>query len=187
LIPYCLIGDILGKGGMILGEKILKNSSKYETNLKSIYDLERILRRIKLHKLHPLELTYLATSLNSILTILKESKEDKINFDVKLMEGIEELKGYLYNRFNLEMCARFKIEQIDSNIFREGIYPDIDNILELQNRELSKLIGHYEYRELEGSELWLERDANYRTKKNDPGKKFMRAVRAEVRDLNLTK
>ncbi len=122
-----------------LSEKILKNSSKYETNLKSIYDLERILRRIKLHKLHPLELTYLATSLNSILTILKESKEDKINFDVKLMEGIEELKGYLYNRFNLEMCARFKIEQIDSNIFREGIYPDIDNILELQNRELSKL------------------------------------------------
>jgi beta-N-acetylhexosaminidase len=52
---------------------------------------------------------------------------------------------------------------------------------------ITKLIGHYEYRELEGSELWLERDANYRTKKNDPGKKFMRAVRAEVRDLNLTK
>jgi len=52
---------------------------------------------------------------------------------------------------------------------------------------ITKLIGHYEYRELEGSELWLERDANYRTKKNDPGKKFMRDVRAEVRDLNLTK
>jgi len=52
---------------------------------------------------------------------------------------------------------------------------------------ITKLIGHYEYRELEGSELWLERDANYRTKKNDPGRKFMRAVRAEVRDLNLTK
>ncbi len=108
-----------------LSEKILKNSSKYETNLKSIYDLERILRRIKLHKLHPLELTYLATSLNSILTILKESKEDKINFDVKLMEGIEELKGYLYYRFNLgDVWPRFKIGSQDwiGYFFRGRVY-----------------------------------------------------------------
>lgn len=52
---------------------------------------------------------------------------------------------------------------------------------------ITKLIGHYEYRELEDSELWLEMDKNYRTEKKDPGKKFMRAVREAVGDLNLTK
>jgi len=52
---------------------------------------------------------------------------------------------------------------------------------------ITKLIGHYEYRELENSDLWLEQDAGYRTQKNDPGKKFMRAVREAVGDLNLTK
>ena len=52
---------------------------------------------------------------------------------------------------------------------------------------ITKLIGHYEYRELENSELWLEKDKGYRTQKKDPGKKFMSAVRQEVWDLNLTK
>ncbi len=52
---------------------------------------------------------------------------------------------------------------------------------------ITKLIGHYEYRELEGSEEWLELDSGYRTEKKDPGEKFMRAVRSKVRDLNLTK
>jgi beta-N-acetylhexosaminidase len=52
---------------------------------------------------------------------------------------------------------------------------------------INKLIGHYEYRELEGSQEWLEMDSGYRTEKRDPGEKFMRAVRSRVRDLNLTK
>jgi len=47
------------------------------------------------------------------------------------------------------------------------------------------LIGHYEYRQMEGTSLWLEKDKGYRTVKNDPGKKFMRDVRKSVRDLGL--
>jgi beta-N-acetylhexosaminidase len=52
---------------------------------------------------------------------------------------------------------------------------------------ITKLIGHYEYRELESSEDWLELDSNYRTEKRDPGERFMRAVRSRVSDLNLTR
>jgi beta-N-acetylhexosaminidase len=52
---------------------------------------------------------------------------------------------------------------------------------------ITHLIGHHEYRELEGSELWLELDKGYRTKKSDPGDRFMSAVRNAVEDLNLTK
>ena len=52
---------------------------------------------------------------------------------------------------------------------------------------IKKLIGHYEYREEEGTPEWLELDSGYRTKKHDPGRKFMRDVRERVKDLNLTK
>jgi len=52
---------------------------------------------------------------------------------------------------------------------------------------ITKLIGHYEYRELEGSDEWLELDNGYRTEKKDPGEKFMKAIRSRVQDLNLTK
>lgn len=47
------------------------------------------------------------------------------------------------------------------------------------------LIGHYEYRAMETTPLWLERDKGYRTQKSDPGKVFMRQVRAAVADLGL--
>ena len=52
---------------------------------------------------------------------------------------------------------------------------------------ITHLIGHHEYREMEKTELWLERDAGYRTEKSDPGEKFMADVREAVVDLNLSK
>jgi len=48
-------------------------------------------------------------------------------------------------------------------------YPTIENI-----------IGHYEYRDFENNQLWLEKDASYRTKKADPGIRFMKKIRQAV-------
>ncbi len=47
------------------------------------------------------------------------------------------------------------------------------------------LIGHYEYTKFENSPLWMENDPDYRTKKTDPGNRFMSAVRKKVSNLNL--
>ncbi len=69
--------------------------------------------------------------------------------------------------------------QLESNIklirYLKDKYPTIE-----------KIIGHYEYRKLENSKYWLELDSSYRTEKRDPGKKFMKAVRDRIEDLNLT-
>jgi len=50
---------------------------------------------------------------------------------------------------------------------------------------ISYLIGHLEYRKMEKTPLWLERDKGYRTTKKDPGARFMRDVRKNVQDLHL--
>lgn len=47
------------------------------------------------------------------------------------------------------------------------------------------LIGHMEYRRMEDTDLFLERDPKYRNTKPDPGGDFMRQVRARVADLKL--
>ena len=47
------------------------------------------------------------------------------------------------------------------------------------------LIGHHEYRQMEKTSLWLEKDKGYRTVKSDPGKKFMSEMRQATRDLHL--
>jgi len=54
------------------------------------------------------------------------------------------------------------------------------NYLQAKYPTIKHIIGHHEYREFESSPLWLERDAGYRTKKADPGEKFMNDVRNSV-------
>ncbi|TBR22185.1 N-acetylmuramoyl-L-alanine amidase [bacterium] len=60
-------------------------------------------------------------------------------------------------------------------------------VRELKERHpaIEYLIGHHEYRKFEGSALWKEKDAGYRTAKSDPGDKFMADVRRRVADLGL--
>lgn len=68
--------------------------------------------------------------------------------------------------------------QLESNIrlvkYLKNKYPSI-----------KYLIGHLEYQKMQSSPLWLEKDANYRTIKADPGKKFMHDVRQGVVSLKL--
>ncbi|MGB5691961.1 MAG: peptidoglycan recognition family protein [Flavobacteriaceae bacterium] len=47
------------------------------------------------------------------------------------------------------------------------------------------LIGHYEYTNFESHQLWLEKDDNYRTEKEDPGEDFMKEVRNNTKRFNF--
>ncbi len=122
-----------------LSQKLMENSNKYDTHLKNIYDLERILRRLKLQKLHPVELTYISMSLYAISNLLKDAKKDNIEYNKKLDDDIEEFLLYLNKTFDLTICAKFRIEQIDDNIFKSGVYPNIDTLLQKQKDEIAKL------------------------------------------------
>jgi N-acetylmuramoyl-L-alanine amidase-like protein len=51
---------------------------------------------------------------------------------------------------------------------------------------ITHLIGHSEYRAMEGHPYFVERDPAYRNQKPDPGDAFLKAVRAEVADLKLS-
>ena len=78
--------------------------------------------------------------------------------------GVENVGGEANTKEDLTL------EQLNANIrlvkYLQAKYPSIKNV-----------IGHYEYREFENTPLWLEKDDGYRTKKADPGEKFMRDVR----------
>ena len=122
-----------------LSEKLIDQSERYDTHLKNIYDLERITRRIKLQKLHPVELTYIAMSLDAITKLLRDIQQDQITQEEKMLEGVIEFQRYLRETFNLDICAKFRIDQINDNIFEEGVYPTIDRLLAKQQTEMSKL------------------------------------------------
>ncbi|MDD3343279.1 MAG: DNA mismatch repair protein [Sulfurospirillaceae bacterium] len=122
-----------------LSEQLLKDYKKFEIALKQVYDLERILRRIALKKLHPLELDYLNTSLESILEIFKEVRFKKIATPKDLLDESEALFTMLQNTFLLDSCAKFRKDQISENIFVHGIYPQIDKMQNTKQERLTVL------------------------------------------------
>jgi len=68
--------------------------------------------------------------------------------------------------------------QVQSNIalveYLKAKYPTIEY-----------LVGHHEYRQMEKTSLWLEKDKGYRTVKNDPGDAFMVKVHSKTKYLGL--
>jgi len=86
--------------------------------------------------------------------------------------GIENVGGYANKRDDLTPAQR----QANKDLIRylKHKYPTIQY-----------LIGHHEYKQMENTSLWLEKDKGYRTVKADPGAKFMAEMREAVKDLYL--
>ncbi len=115
-------------------ERFLSQFSHTQTLLKQVYDIERILRRIKLKKLHPFEINYLYSSL---LAVEKIASEHDLGM-VELSE-VAKLKSEIAAIFDLDECAKYRIDQIDSNIFNEGVNLFIDRLQVEIEAELAKL------------------------------------------------
>ncbi len=137
LNPIC-DKDILEKR-YNLTELLLPSIDRFETHLKQIYDLERITRRIKLRKLHPVELTYIAMSMEAVLKLLDDAQGNGLEVESRLYDETQEMLKVLNDTFKLDVCARFRIEQINDNLFKDGIYPAIDTIVKRQQKEVNKM------------------------------------------------
>jgi len=62
---------------------------------------------------------------------------------------------------------------------------DLVYYLKAKYPSIEYLVGHHEYKQMESTSLWLEKDKGYRTTKSDPGEKFMSEVRNGVECLGL--
>ncbi len=68
--------------------------------------------------------------------------------------------------------------QVQANI-------DLVYYLKAKYPSIEYLIGHHEYRQMEQTSLWLEKDKGYRTVKADPGDAFMHKVDSKTKSLRL--
>jgi len=129
--------------GMI--EKFLQGYEEVETLLKQVYDIERILRRIKLKKAHPFEMNYLHTSLYALEKIAQLVEEMELGLERIGKEDIYRFRRYLEDVFDFEECAKYRQDQIQSNIFRLGVHLGVDeterSLKEIESR-LQDLKGH---------------------------------------------
>ncbi len=87
--------------------------------------------------------------------------------------------GLNYNSIGIENVGG---ENSKDNLTQEQLRTNIELVKELKRRfsTIEYLIGHYEYRCFEKSDLWLEVDENYRTEKDDPSVRFMNKLRENL-------
>ncbi len=86
--------------------------------------------------------------------------------------GVENIGGK--NNNSEDLTAAQLQANIDLVLYLKAKYPSIEY-----------MIGHHEYKQMESTSLWLEKDKGYRTNKSDPGDKFMSDVRKAVNCLEL--
>jgi DNA mismatch repair protein MutS len=121
-------------------DRVSPHLVELDSNLRRIYDLERILRRVKIQKLHPLEINYLYGSLIATLKISEIVKKNLIaNFsfsDIELRSMIDRIENY----FNLEITSKYNQDQIAENIFLKGVSLEIDRV----EKDISGYLGALE-------------------------------------------
>ena len=122
----------------------------FESDLKQIYDIERLQRRIELSRLQPCEFFNLDVSYSSVINmieILKKLNVDKKCYDtlipeVATLDSLNRFIKYYKNVFNLDVMSHHTLLTIDTNIFNKGIFKEIDDIqndIDLINDTLNKL------------------------------------------------
>ncbi len=120
-------------------EKTQNHIAPLETKLKEVYDLERILRRLKLGKLHPFELAYFHASLVSAQHLFEDARKLGIGYDRSSAVECSQCAAELGRIFAIERCAKFRRDQVDENLFNEGIDPSIDALEALQRSNVEKI------------------------------------------------
>lgn len=91
--------------------------------------------------------------------------------------------GLNYNAIGVENVGGTPETPLTEDQVKANIW--LVNYLTKKYDDIEYLIGHYEYTEFEGSDVWRELNDNYRTEKTDPGEDFMMKVRKAVKDRNL--
>ncbi len=124
-----------------LSESLQPIFATVESELRSVYDLERVTRRIRLQRLHPFELNFLFDSLLASERILDEAQnvphhealEDFLREKNNLQQCIE----YLQKTFNLDETTKVTNQDIENSFFQNGFSSELDELVN-KKREVEK-------------------------------------------------
>lgn len=100
------------------------------SNLSNIHDLQRLRRRIILHKIVPSEWCNFHISLENIKKLY-----DYFHYDINpISDSISSL--------DIDMCSKYSsLNDIKFNIFQNGIYPDIDSFINQYHQSYQDIVS----------------------------------------------
>ena len=108
----------------------------FEPTLKQIYDIERLQRKIELNRLQPCEFYNLDISYQGVVTMLNKLKtlelpvesQEALLPDSTTFDKLNEYIDYYKNVFEFDSMSKFTLSTIDENIFKKGVFNEVDEV-----------------------------------------------------------
>ena len=94
--------------------------------LRSVYDLQRLHRRIALTRLHPFEINYVHTSLVGIRELMAFVKRHKLLKTPFTEQEVDTFVRDIEQSIDLEVSRRFTMTTVDDNFLRRGVDVRVD-------------------------------------------------------------
>jgi len=97
---------------------------KIHQSLRTVLDLERIIRRMTLRTFQPADWNGFHTSLQSVLEAASAMRGD----DNGLIAGVTHIMNGYTDILDINEASKYLMNDIKSNIFLQGVYSDLDSI-----------------------------------------------------------
>lgn len=115
-------------------DELIKNARylQIENNLKSIPDIERIIRKMSVSMIHPYELANVIECVNDILEIYDFINQEKILVSIVIpKEIITKFRAFhtlTTKTFNIQSLKLFSLNNITSSFYNPGIHAELDDL-----------------------------------------------------------
>lgn len=116
-----------------LAEAVRDHADDISTQLKSVYDVERLSRRMTLGRLHPFELNFLYDSLQAAGAIVEQLNTHQISKDLgDAWTQLTTLCDELAATFDLARTTQMSTNDIGASFFRAGVDAELDDMVQQQ-------------------------------------------------------
>ncbi len=119
-------------------ERVSNHTRYLDEQLRGIYDLERLARRMEVARLHPFEMNHIYDSLLSLKEIMEYVKKHKIQKIPFSDFEIDEFLRDITKSIDLDVSRRFTINTIDDNFLMSGVDESIDTLVNENQEMLAK-------------------------------------------------
>jgi DNA mismatch repair protein MutS len=138
-----------------LTEKMIANgkSDNIRLLLKSVYDLQKLFRKLVIKYITPAELYKVYVSLKNTFEIIELLNETNMKLDVEKLfnnkntKRLKECISYLEKTFYIENFHQITLNDLTNSIYKRGIYQDIDELqinISSGDDVLEKIVGKFQ-------------------------------------------
>jgi DNA mismatch repair protein MutS len=133
LLKERLLNPILEKDELERRYNLIERVSSHvrylDENMRGIYDLERLSRRLDLGRLHPFEMNHVYDSLLSVKELMAYVKKYKIQKTPFHESELDEFIRDINKSIDLDVSRRFTNNTVDENFLMSGVDEAVDTLV----------------------------------------------------------